>query len=50
MEKMDGVIAKTCVDYKDFPQHVNEEVVMKDRFCVCDHSYGQGCRAVCIFT
>lgn len=29
MEKMDGVIAKTCVDYKDFPQYVNEEVVMK---------------------
>ena len=29
MEKMDGVIAKTCVEYKEFPQHVNEEVVMK---------------------
>lgn len=29
MEKMDGAIVKTCVDYKDFPAHVNEKVVLK---------------------
>ena len=29
MEKMDGEIKKTCVEYKDFPAHVDQEVVMK---------------------
>ena len=29
MEKMDGQIKKTCVEYKDFPAYVGSEVVLK---------------------
>ena len=29
MEKIDGQINKTCVEYKDFPAHVDEVVTFK---------------------
>ena len=29
MEKIDGMMNSGCVDYKDFPAHVNEVVAIK---------------------